>query len=281
VIAGVGDSDDRTAARALFEANNARLLERSAAEALAGARIVFWAEGNATVLKDDEADLIERGQVLAREQSIYLGMAMAVLTPGAERPLENKIVLVTPAGDIGFAYLKAYPVPGAEAAASVLGVPQLPTLDTPYGRIGAAICFDMDHHSYISQASMQGVDILFAPANTWHEVAQIHADMARMRAIENGVALLRPASNGLSIAADNYGRPLGSSNFWQTQGGALVTHLPVRAVPTVYGRIGDTLAYAAVFALLLPHGFSSVATAVKPLRWRSSTPSARMAEVVL
>jgi apolipoprotein N-acyltransferase len=251
VIAGAGDVDDRAAARALFEANNARLLERSAAEALAGAQMVFWAEGNATVLKDDEAALIERGRALARERGVYLGMALAVLTPGAERPLENKIVLVTPEGTTGFEYLKAYPVPGAEAAASVLGAPQLPALDTPYGLIGAAICFDMDHHSYIRQASAQGVDILFAPANTWREVAEVHADMARMRAIENGVSLLRPASNGLSIAADGYGRPLARSDFWQTRGGALVANLPAQAVPTIYGRIGDTFAYAAVAGLAL------------------------------
>jgi apolipoprotein N-acyltransferase len=251
VIAGADAPGERAAARALFEANNARLLERSAAEALAGARMVFWAEANAAVLKDDEAALVARGLALARERGIYLGMAMAVLTPGAERPLENKIVLVTPEGAIGFEYLKAYPVPGAEAAASVLGAPQLPTLDTPYGRIGAAICFDMDHHSYIRQASAQGVDILFAPANTWREVAEVHADMARMRAVENGFSLLRPASNGLSIAADGYGRPLARSDFWQTQSGALVTNLPARAIPTVYGRIGDTFAYAAVAGLSL------------------------------
>ncbi|HMQ32495.1 MAG TPA: nitrilase-related carbon-nitrogen hydrolase [Chloroflexaceae bacterium] len=251
VIAGAADPADRDAARALFEAGNARLLERSADEAGAGARIVFWAEGNGTVLKDDEAALVERGRALAREQGIYLGMALAVLTPGAERPLENKIVLVTPAGEIGFEYLKAFPVPGGEAAGSVLGEARLPTLDTPYGRIGAVICFDMDHHAYIRQAAAQGVDILFAPANTWPEVAETHAAMARVRAIENGVSLLRPASNGVSIAADPYGRTLARSDSWQTEGGALVASLPARAVPTIYGRIGDAPAYAAVAALAL------------------------------
>lgn len=249
VIDGVANPDDRLAAQALFEANNARLLERSAAEALAGSKIIFWAEGNAAVLKEDEAALIERGQALAREHGIYLGMAMGVLTPGVERPLENKIVLITPTGEIGFEYLKAFPVPGSEAAASVLGTAQMPTLDTPYGRIGAVICFDMDHHAYIRQASAQGVDILFAPANTWPEVAQMHADMARIRGIENGVALLRPASNGLSVASDAYGRPMGQSDFWQTEGGTLVAHLPSKATPTFYGRIGDALGYAAVAGL--------------------------------
>lgn len=249
VIAGEAGAEELAAARALFEASNARLLERSANEAAAGAQIVFWAEGNAAVLKDDEAALIARGQTLARERSVYLGMALGVLTPGAERPLENKIVLVTPEGEVGFEYLKAFPVPGGEAAASVLGPAELPTLDTPFGRIGAAICFDMDHHAYIRQASEQGVDMLFAPANTWPEVARTHADMARTRAIENGFSLLRPASNGLAIAADPYGRLLGQSDFWQTGGATLVASVPVARIPTLYGRIDDALAYGAVAGL--------------------------------
>lgn len=249
VLDGKATPDDRAAARALFEAANADLLARSAIEAQAGARIIFWAEGNATVLKDDEAALVERGQALARAQGVYLGMAMAVLTPGAERPLENKVVLVTPAGATGLEYLKAFPVPGSEAAASVLGPAVLPTLDTPYGRIGVAICFDMDHHAYLSQASARGVDILFAPANTWPEVAATHADMARTRAIEHGFALVRPASHGISLAADAHGRTLARSDFWQTGGATLVATVPVARVPTLYGRIGDAAAYAAIAGL--------------------------------
>lgn len=269
VIAGTSDPADRAAARAVFAANNDRLLERSAAEARAGAQIIFWAEGNATVLKEDEAALLARGQALAREQGIYLGMAMAVLTPGAERPLENKIVLVTPEGQVGFEYLKAFPVPGGEAAASVIGAPLLPVLDTPYGRIGAAICFDMDHHAYIRQAGAQGVDILFAPANTWPEVARTHADMARMRAVENGLTVVRPASNGISVAADRYGRTLAQSDFWQTNGATLAVSVPAQGAPTLYTRIGDAFAYAAVAGLAL----LALWAALRGMRRRALVPS--------
>lgn len=249
VIGGTATPLERAAAREQFAASNAALLARSADEAVAGARLVFWAEGNGVVLKEDEAALVEAGRRLARERGIYLGMALAVLTPGAERPLENKIVLLTPAGELGFEYLKARPVPGQEAAATVLGAPELPVLDTPFGRIAAAICFDMDHHAYLSQASAKGVDLLFAPANTWPAIAATHADMARMRAVEQGFALLRPASNGISVAADSYGRTLGRSDFWQSEAGALVTNLPTGGVTTVYGRIGDLCAYLAMAGL--------------------------------
>lgn len=44
---------------------NEDLLKRTEREAIAGAKIVFWAEANALVMKEDEAALIERGRELA------------------------------------------------------------------------------------------------------------------------------------------------------------------------------------------------------------------------
>jgi apolipoprotein N-acyltransferase len=177
-------------------------------------------------------------------------MAMAVFTPGAPQPLENKVVLVDPQGAIGFEYLKAFPVPGGEANSSVAGTADMPVLDTPYGRIATVICFDMDHYDYVHQAAEKDVDLLFAPANTWAEVAQIHAEMATFRAIENGVTVVRPASNGLSIVADPYGRVLAQSNYWDSDGGAVVANVPMRGTTTIYGQIGDLVALAAAAGLL-------------------------------
>jgi apolipoprotein N-acyltransferase len=250
VLSGSATPEQYAALREQFAQSNDRLLERTAMEARAGAKIVFWAEGNAPVLTSDAADLIARGQALAQREQIYLGMAMAVFTPGAAQPLENQVVMVQPDGTTGFTYLKAFPVPGAEALASVRGPAELPTLDTPYGRIAAVICFDLDHHHYIRQAAAQGVDLLFAPANTWPAIAEIHAQMATYRAVENGVTLVRPASNGISIAADAYGRSLARSDYWQTGGGALVAHVATQRVPTLYGLIGDGVALGALAGLI-------------------------------
>ncbi len=249
VLPGTADPVERRELREFFAANNDGLLERSVTEARAGAEIVFWAEGNAALLKEDEADLIARGKELAEREGIYLGMAMAVFTPGAEQPLENKVVLLTSQGEIGFEYLKAFPVPGSEAAGSVAGVAEMLVLDTPHGRIASVICFDMDHHSFIRQAAQKDVDILFAPANTWPEIAELHAEMAGFRALENGVSVVRVASNGVSVAYDALGNPLARSNYWQSEAGTLVAQVPTQRQPTLYGLIGDSFAYLALGAL--------------------------------
>src|SRR5581483_10650716 len=87
------------------------LLARTEREAQAGAKIVFWAEGNAPVLNADEPELIARGRQLAAKYQIYLGMALATWSPGEQRPLQNKLVMIAPTGQVAWQYLKARPTP--------------------------------------------------------------------------------------------------------------------------------------------------------------------------
>ena len=243
--------EEKSLLQGYFNTSNDSLLERSQAEAQAGAKIVFWAEANAIVMKENEADFIERGRALAQEQQIYLGMAVGVFDSTNEKPLENKIVLIDPSGELSSQYLKAYPVPGGEAEASVEGTDIIPTLDTPFGRIAAVICFDMDHHHHILQAGRANVDILFAPSNDWEAVADLHMQMSTFRAIENGVTLVRPTSQGISVATDSFGRIIAQSDFYTTNGGALVTHVPAaQHIPTIYAIIGDLFAWLCAVALV-------------------------------
>jgi len=113
-------ADDLAAIRNWGDAIDSDLLQRAEREAKAGARIVFWAEANAPVFKDAEAGFIERGSQIAKKNSIYLGMALAVWNTGKNPPLENKLVLIKPDGNIAWEYNKARPVPGPEAAMQIL-----------------------------------------------------------------------------------------------------------------------------------------------------------------
>lgn len=56
-------------------------------------------------------------------------------------------------------YHKAHPVPSIEADVKA-GPYKLQWVDTPYGRIGAAICFDFNYPTFIRQAGKDGVDIM-------------------------------------------------------------------------------------------------------------------------
>lgn len=236
--------------RARADRINSDLLRRSEREARAGAKIVFWGETNAFVLKEDEPALLQRGASLARSQGIYLGLGLAVWTAGRPQPLENKIVLFDPRGTLAVSMLKARPIPGPEAAISARGEGRIKTVVTPYGKLGAAICFDMDFPGLLQQAGDLDVDLMLVPSNDWREISPWHSHMARVRAVEQGFNLVRHVSGGLSLAADHQGRVLASMDHYRTANRVLVSQVPTRGVRTVYSRVGDLFAWLCLAGLL-------------------------------
>jgi apolipoprotein N-acyltransferase len=72
-----------------------------------------------------------------------------------------------------------------------------------------------------------------------------HLTMARMRAVEEGLPLVRATNTGVSAAFDSYGREIGRIPLEQP--GVLDIRLPRALSPTLYAKIGD----AAFLCLLL------------------------------
>lgn len=64
-----------------------------------------------------------------------------------------------------------------------------------------------------------------------------HAHQARLRAVEEGVPLLRVANNGITAAYDAYGRELG--RLGMNEIGVIDTVVPARIEPPAYARWGD------------------------------------------
>ena len=225
------------------------LLNRSEREAKAGARIIFWGEANAPVLKEDEKDLIRRGGILAKANGIYLGMVLASWHLETTPPLENKIVLVQPDGISAWEFLKAHPVPGGEAAISIRGDGKVRALDTPYGRLSSVICFDADFPQLLGQAGRLRTDLLLDPSNDWKAIDPWHTRMASFRAIEQGFNLVRHTSQGLSAAFDYQGRQLASMDHYVTTDRVLVAQVPTHGTRTVYALLGDWFAWVCLVGL--------------------------------
>ncbi len=80
-----------------------------------------------------------------------------------------------------------------------------------------------------------------------------HYYQSRVRAVEEGVPLIRAANNGISAVVDPYGRPL------QTLGlnvrGVIDSPLPEALPPHLYAKVGD---WALVFVLVLFAAFARV-----------------------
>lgn len=216
-----------------------------------GAKVLLWSEGAAQILKRDEADVLMRASQFAARNNVYLFLGMVTVPERYPAGfLENKLVAVTPKG-VSWEYRKSKPVPGEKI---VRGPGRVPVLDTPYGRIAAVICFDADFPSLIRQASKAKSDILLVSANDWPAIAQIHADMALFRGVENGVSLIRASMNGRSVFATSTGKIVALRDTTAHGSTLLMGTVPARRSGTLYQMTGDLFAWLCL-------GFIALATA--------------------
>ena len=270
IFGGTATAADRSALRAWSTAVADDLLARADREAAAGARLIFWDETGLAVLASDEPALLARGRELAARRRIYLGMALGTWTLGAPLPLQNKLVLIDPSGNVVWEYHKAHPVPGAESPWIASGDGNLRAVDTPFGRISAIICADADYPRLLAQAGSMRADIVLDPSSDWRAIDPWHTRMAAFRAVEQGVTLVRQTSEGLSATFDPRGVPLASMDHFETDDRTLVAQVPTAGVRTVYARLGDWFAWLCVVALA---GVLVLAARVRARQTRESEPT--------
>jgi apolipoprotein N-acyltransferase len=167
--------------------------------------------------------------------------------------IKNKLIFILPDGNIAWEHMKAALVPGTEAIITIPGDGILKTVNipvVPVGPVTGAICYELDFPQLIRQAGRSSSSLLLAPANDWPAIKHMHAAMARTRAIENGLAVIRPTSGGISIAVDPYGRIVSQVDYFQSRGGALDAVLPVKPVATLYSSFGDLFAWLVLIGTL-------------------------------
>jgi len=251
MFGGKATSEDVIAIRAWVTPIDDDLLSRAEREMEAGAKIVFWGEANAMLMKEDESAFVARGKDMAAKYHSYFGMALGLLSIGKTRFIENKLVLIQPDGQVAWEYSKAHPVPGPEAAAQVPSDGKLRAVDTPYGRLSSIICFDGDFPQLLAQAGALHTDVMIDPSNDWQAIDPWHTQMASFRAIEQGFNLIRQTSLGLSAAFDYQGRRLAAMDHFQTSDYAMVSEVPTRGVRTIYSRFGDWVAWLCIAGLIV------------------------------
>ncbi len=153
-----------------------------------------------------------------RQQADRLGIwlligSLGLKTPDADGRFANRSFLIGPDGSIRARYDKIHMFdvqvtptetfresegyrPGTKA---VLG-------DTPFGRIGLTICYDMRFAHLYQSLALAGARILTAPAAFSPVTGAAHwQSLLRARAIENGAYVLAPAQCGTH--ATSSGKP--------------------------------------------------------------------------
>lgn len=218
------------------------LFARTRTAAAAGARLVVWPEAALPVLPEDEPAFVARVAALARETGATV--IAASIVPHSFDPLvyANGLVHARPDGAIDHAYYKHHPVPGEPAIA---GTGPLPRVEVPgVGVVSEAICYDYDFPRLALGHATAGVDLVALPSSDWRGIDPIHTQMAAVRAIEGGHAIVRSTRLGLSGGIDPYGRIRGWLSHFDDDRRILLVALPRRRVETLYARLGDWLPLA-------------------------------------
>lgn len=234
-LEGVSRIDPATV-RAAADLINGPLLADTRTAARSGAKIVFWSENSARMRAEDEQAFLAQAAALAREEGIYLSIAANVYLPEAPYG-RDQTVLLGPDGTVLWTYQKRHPIPGLESY--VAGTEPPPVVDTPYGRISSVICYDADFPADMHVAA----DIMLVPGGDWPEIARIHTQMASLRAVENGYALVRSDFDGSSQAFDHQGNVLAQQDTTTGDVPPWIVDVPTRGGTTPYRVVGDVLAW--------------------------------------
>ena len=240
---------DRSWLRGVLSSTHNAIFQRNREILDSDASIMVWPEGTIRVLEEEEQKFIDQGKALADLRNVHLLMAYFVLPEkNPSRLGENKCVLINPEGQVEWQYLKIHPVPGSTDKP---GDGIIPVTDTPFSRIGTAICYDMDFTGLIHQAGRKNIDIMLVPGWDWKEIDPLHTQMAVFRAVENGFSMVRQSGEGLSMAVDFLGRPLSVMDHFTTDDHLMISHVPKRGIRTIYCYIGDLFAWLCCVGLLI------------------------------
>lgn len=212
--------------------------------ASSGAKFVFGRETIISLPFDNETNFIEKTKAVAIRDSIYIGIPIHVAPKenSNENP-ENKIIWISPTGETLFIYHKAKPTYAGECDK---GDGIVKYFDSPYGRIGSVICFDMDFPSLIKQTGKMDIDIMLVPGSDWKEISPYHTFVASVRGIENGFNMVRSTFNGFSASFNYKGQLLSSNDFFKTNEVILYSDVPVKGQRTVYSLLGDYFAWLCI-----------------------------------
>lgn len=144
---------------------------------------------------------------------------------------DNLAVMINPQGEVEYRYEKTISWYPSDSDGKI------PVIQTPYGKISTAICFDMDYPALISQA--KDADIMLVPGYDTRKIADYHTRVSFLRGIENGFSVIRQANKGASISADYLGNTLTYQKYFNTDNRIMITDTPTKGVWTFYGFTGE------------------------------------------
>jgi apolipoprotein N-acyltransferase len=252
------------------ESNFERLLTLSASPGLDRVTDIIWPEAAATYFLGRDA--LHRQAIAALAPPSGLVITGTLRTdPPPEEPhhVWNSLLAIDGKGDIVATYDKVHLVPFGEymPLSSILPLKKLTagSVDLSAGddhrsielpglpSAGPLICYEVIFPGEVVAPGHRPAWLLNVTNDAWFGFSSgpfQHFAIARTRAVEEGLPLVRAANNGISGVIDPYGRVvrrLGLDDI-----GVVDSALPKSLPPTIYSRVGDAIFLALLVICLVP-----------------------------
>lgn len=257
-----GQKWDQALARSIFE-RYLRLTEQGVAQTGSEPRVVVWPETAFPGLLDTD----QAARAVIEEADDGAPALIGSVRFDANRRPRNSLFAITAGGMIEDIYDKWHLVPFGEFQPDWVPLPIIvvPGGGFASGRgpqtlhvaglppVGALICYEAIFPGQVIDVTDRPAWLVNVTNDAWFGDSsgpRQHLAAARMRAVEEGLPLMRAANTGISAGFDAYGHELG--RLGMRRSGTLVLQLPGPLPPTVFARFG----------LLLPACAASVALGI-------------------
>lgn len=263
----IGQQDKHNAS---FDAVNFRKLEAMTGAPETSPRLILWPEAAIPDYIQEEPWARARLATLLGPKDALLtgGVALEYDRAGKLVGARNSVFALLPDGRITSRYDKSHLVPYGEylpmrPILSAIGLsrvvpgdldfwpgPGPRTFDVPgFGRVGLQICYEIIFSGQVIEPDDRPA-FIFNPSNdawfgSWGPPQ--HLAQARLRAVEEGLPVVRSTPTGISAIIDAEGTIINSLQY--RKAGYIEARLPFAQAPTLFARFGNILPLS--FALLL------------------------------
>lgn len=243
--------------RALLPDMAARTREAAAL----GAQIVVWPEAALWLDPLDPANsAYSRAALatLAHETGTTLVVPYFVLTDqgavywflGRAPGMRNETLVVTPNGRFLGPSAKDHPIPFIGEVSSTRG--RYPIHDLPLVHLATLTGYDTAFTDSARRLARGGAQLLALSTHDWVGQSGTYGVHTRLRAVENGVAIVKCDWEVGSLVADPYGRLLAAAPTDRTVERIVWADVPLGpAGRTPYAHVGDVLGWVCLGALVL------------------------------
>ncbi len=237
-------------------------LSRGGPGGMAGVTHLIWPESAFPFLLTERPEALAAiADLLPPGATLVTGAARAERVPDSqdEPPVYNSVYVIGDGGEILDAYDKVHLVPfgeylplrnflGAFGLRQLIALPsgfaaghRLRTLPIPHAPpFGPLVCYEVIFPGAVIEPGNRPDWLINVTNDEWYGETPgpyQHFLQARVRAVEEGLPLVRAANSGVSAIVDAHGRVVASLGLGRV--GVLDGGLPVSLPPTPYGRFGD------------------------------------------